>query len=336
MLGRNKGSIIGAAVAVFLFSVPTFIHSNYLMHIFITMAINIIMAITLAIVLRTGQLSLGHAAFLGVGAYSSSLFVMRLGLSFWAALPLSGITSAIVAIIIGYPTLRLRGIYFAIATFAVVEVMRSIWSYSKDLFGGPGGIFGIPVPDPIFGITFSGKTAYYYLALIMTLIVILVLYNLERSQYGMSYKTVGNAEKLSQSVGINITKYKLQAFVISAFFAGVAGSFYAHYMTYISPSSFTIWGSINYLMFVVVGGTSIFWGPIAGTVFLSIIGEMLYSLSYYKAIILGGILLAVILFFPEGLSSLPKLILRKDSHRLYLPFFLRNRRRSLVDDNAED
>jgi len=294
-----------AALVLLLFLVPLFLTSNFYLHMFIMTAVNIIMATSLWLILRSGQLSIGHAAFMAIGAYTSALLTMRAGLPFPMAMPLAGIMAAVIAVLIGYPTLRLKGLFFALVTFAFAEIVRSIFnSFGKDLFGGPSGISAIPHPS-FFGIELATRASYYYLVLPLMLLTILVVYRIDKSRIGMNLVAISQADSLAESLGINIMKYKIVAFVIGSFFAGVAGSFFAHYLRHISPESFTFWLSVYVLIYVVVGGLGSIMGPIIGACTLSLFSESFRTFGNYEPIVFGVALILVVMFLREGVVSLP-------------------------------
>jgi branched-chain amino acid transport system permease protein len=296
-------------IIVFLFLLPLFIKSGFYMHILIMTAVNVILAVSLWLIIRAGQLSIGHAAFMAIGAYTSALLAKRIGLSFWLALPTAGTVAGIAALLIGYPTLRLKGLYFAITTFAFAEILRTVLnSFGTGLFGGPSGISGIPHPS-LFTIDFSSRIPYYYLVLALALLTILVVQRINSSRIGMILSAISQADSLAESVGINIMRYKVFAFVIGGFFAGVAGSFFAHYFTYISPEHFTFWISVYVVIYVVVGGSAIIAGPILGACALSFFHESFRTFGSYEPIVFGSALILVLLFLPGGLVSLPRQLL---------------------------
>jgi branched-chain amino acid transport system permease protein len=295
-----------AALVLLLFLVPLFVTSNFYLHMLIMTAVNIIMATSLWLILRSGQLSIGHAAFMAIGAYTSALLTMRAGLPFPLAMPLAGVMAAVIAVLVGYPSLRLKGLFFALVTFAFAEIVRIVFkSFGGDLFGGASGISAIPHPS-FFGIELASRTSYYYLALPLMLLTILVIYRIDKSRIGMNLVAISQADALAESLGINIMKYKVVAFVIGSFFAGVAGSFFAHYLRHISPESFTFWFSVYALIYVVVGGLGSIAGPIVGACTLSVFSESFRTFGDYEPIVFGVALILVVMFLREGVVSLPQ------------------------------
>ena len=302
------------AIVCLLFLVPLFIKSNYWLHVLIITGINILLAVSLRALAHTGQISMGTAGFMLVGAYSSALLAINLGFSFWVAMPLGGLAAAIIALAAGYPFLKAKGIYFAILTVMLAEVCRLIAWYWKDVTGGSGGLQYIPAPDPIsiFGlitIAFTTKVAFYYLMLVIVIVSLIILYRTEKSWLGLMWSSINEADTLAKAMGINIMGHKILIFAISSFFMGVAGALYAHYMGSLSPygipgSVFGFTASIYVLLYVVVGGEARFAGPIIGAFLLTMVSELARSLREYMPLLFGGLLVLVVFLMPQGIIGL--------------------------------
>jgi branched-chain amino acid transport system permease protein len=243
---------------------------------------------------------------MGIGSFSSALLVMKLGLSFWLALPLSGLIAAIIALILGYPILRVRGIYFVIITLAFSTVVALI-ALNWNLLGGYVGITGIPRPNAIGSIDFSSKIHYYYLILLLAAIAGLVIYRIETSRFGRILRAIGEDDVLTESIGVDLLRYKLMAFAVGSFWAGVAGAFFAHYLRYTSGDLFGVWESLQYVIFAIVGGTaSAVAGPVIGVFVLTIFAELLPIPDIAQPFLFGAVLIQVVLTLPGGLISLPQ------------------------------
>jgi branched-chain amino acid transport system permease protein len=244
-----------------------------------------------------------HAGFMGVGAYISAALVIKLGLSFWITFILGGIASAIFAIFFGFITLRLKGAYFFLVSFALCEIIRiSFSSYQIKIFGGVNGLIGIPTPNPIFGLQFKvGGLPLFYLTSLITIIFTFITYLIEKCYWGKVFRCITESQSLAESVGINVTKYKLTAFVIGCFIAGIAGSLYASFNGVITPLDFTFRLSLFVLVCVVFGGREGFFGPALGVAALVAIGEAFRSFAYFEPIIWGACIIIVLLFAPQGL-----------------------------------
>jgi len=314
-MNRLNVKVISSVTAIIvMILLPLFIRDAYYLDILIMVAFNSILAVTWRTIMRIGQLSFGHAAFIGIGAYASTLIVMRLGVSFWLALPLAGLVTAAVSLLIGFPTLRLKGMFFAITTWAFNEIMRSAYLILKNPFGGATGLYGIPSPNPIHlpglpPITFESKESYYYLALFLVVVTVLVLKRIENSRTGMIFDAIRLDDSLAESVGISTMNYKCFAFAIATFFAGVAGSFYAAYISVISPYSFELILSVDAIVFAIVGGMSSIFGSLIGAGVLTILSNLLHAAGFFKMIIFSIFLVSVVVFLPDGMISLPRRII---------------------------
>lgn len=279
----------------------------------IIICINIILAVGLNLITGfTGQFSLGHAAFMCIGAYTSAILTAKLGQPFFIALIVSGITAALAGILIGIPTLRLKGDYLAIATLGFNEIVR-ILALNTDYIGGAIGFNDIP------------KYTNWTWAFSMTLITVLLIKNFINSYRGRACIAIKEDEIAAEAMGINTTFYKVLAFAIGAFFAGIAGSLYANYFYFIKPDSFGFMKSIDILVIVVFGGLGSITGSIVGAVLLSIISLLLQSVSELRMIIYALILFGIMVFRPTGimgkqefkLINLPRKKLSREERKAY-------------------
>ena len=311
------------ALLVVLFLLPLFIAQPYVLHVLIMVGINIILASSLRFIATSGQISLGHGGMVSVGAFTSALLVMKLGLSFWVSLPLAGVTTMILALLVGYPFVRLKGIYFAMITLFLAEFIRLTAEQWKRLTGGVAGIIAIPRPNAVIipgllNVDFTSKVDFYYLVLVMVVVTLLILYAIESSRIGMTFFSIQQSEFLAESIGINSSSFRVLAFSIGCFFAGIAGAFYSHYFTAMSPSSFGFLLGINVFIYMVVGGMLRFYGPIIGAFILTVVPELAREVKEFEPFVFAGILLLIILFLPEGLISLPQrlnnIIKKRSSH----------------------
>jgi len=315
----NKNSWIKwvglAAVVITLFLIPVFIKSPYWMGVFTLMGVYIIVAESFRYIVTTGEYSFAHVPVMGMGGYASALLAMKLGLSFWLALPLAVLATAIISILIYYPCLRTTGTFFFFASFAFGEVMRLCWVRFTNPFGGVGGLRDIPRPDaidipglPTVEFTLLSHTSYYYLILVFMLFSLLVMYLLEGSRLGAIADAIKESKVLASFVGIRVWRYEMIIFVIASAFATLGGSLYAHYMTLLVPNEF-YWGlGIYVCVWAVVGGTGHFAGPIVGTIVFGLIRELLRPFPQLVPLIYGLILAATLAFLPQGLISLPERI----------------------------
>jgi branched-chain amino acid transport system permease protein len=302
-----------AALILLLFLVPIFVRGAYPLHVLIIIGINIILTSSLRTIATTGQISLAHAGFMAIGAYTSSLLMMKLGLPFWATFLIGGIAAAIIALLVGYPFVRVRRVYFAMLTLFTGAIIRYTIMEWRGLTGGTSGLLNIPPPNPIvipglLNITFDSKVTYYYLILVLVLISLLFLYRIDSSRVGRTLLAIQQGDFVAESVGINVTNFKVLAWCVGCFFAGIAGSFYAHYIRVLTPDSFGIIQAIYIVVYMVVGGRRKFSGPILGAFIFTLIPEVFRGLREYQPFVFVGLLFIVIYFLPGGLVDLPEAV----------------------------
>lgn len=301
-------------IAVVSFLVPVFTQDPYWLDILIKIGFWIMLTVGLQLMMTAGIASVAQAAFMGIGAYTSVLLVMRLGFSFWAALPLAGIVAALFAIVIGIPSLRVKGVYFIIVTLALSQVIRLIWTRWVGLFGGAQGILNIPPPNAIsigaskIDFSYGHRAEYYYLTLVITLICIIVAYRLNWSRIGTTCRAIREAEPLAAHAGVYPLKYKLLVFSLGCLFAGLAGSLQAPYLFYISSETFPLMNSMYVIIYAMIGGTAGVAGPIVGPILMVLVAEQLRFLKSYMPILFGVVLILVMSFLPDGLMSVPQLL----------------------------
>ena len=295
---KKKITLLLISIAAIL---PLVIVDQYFLRMMTISGIYIILAVSLNVVTGyAGQFCLGWAAFYGIGAYTSALTVTKLGWSFWVAFPLAGIVAALFGIVLAIPTMRLRDIYLALTTLGFGEIVRLVVLNWMDLTRGSMGIPGIPRPT-FFGQSLDSSLFYYYFIFSMVLIVIGAVQRIIDSRMGRALIAIRENEIASKSMGINTTLYKIQAFAVGAFFSGLAGSFYAHYSSFIDPNAFGFGESIAVLAMVVLGGMGSTVGAVFGAVLLSLLPEVLRGLAEYRMIIFGSILMLVMLVRPQGI-----------------------------------
>jgi branched-chain amino acid transport system permease protein len=295
-----------AIVAILLFCLgfPIFVRDQYLLHVAIMTLIYGIFASSLNIVLMTGQMSIAHAAFYGIGAYTSALLVKEMGLNFWLALPLSALVAMVFGLFVGWVTLRLKSHYFAICTFAFGELVVMVMDNWEGLTHGPIGIRGIPGIDPLLFIKFETRTSVYYLMLVMLVLTTFLFFRLRYSRVGRAFMAIREDDEFAKAIGIHLMGYKLIAFLVGTCFAGLAGSFYAHYIKFISPHAFSVMESINVLIVLLIGGIGFLAGPIVGSIFNQLVPEVLHVISEYRMIVYGIITVLVIIYMPTGITGL--------------------------------
>ncbi len=297
---KKKLSFIIAVVIVSLFLlIYPYFGGQYWTHIFIFLFLNITLAMGYRLLYVTGLGSFCHVTFFGIGAYASGLLSIKLGLPFGASFLAAGIAAAASAVLIGWPAVKAKGPYFFLISFGFWAVIDSVFRHWNSLTGGPGGLKGIP---PIM--EFTTVAPYYYIALIFTALTIFIMYRLDRTRFGAELYAIGDADDLAEITGINVVGHRVLAFAIGAFFAGLAGSIYAHYMRFIAPSSFSMWVTIYILVWCVLGGERKVWGPIAGAILLTLSAEILRMSGTMQAILYAALLLAVVMVMPKGIAGL--------------------------------
>lgn len=307
MRRRNKLLIFSIVLGI-VFILPILLHKNgYFLHLITVITINLILAVSLRLVLLTGHFNLGHAAFANIGAYTSAILATKLGFPFILDLFAAGVLASVAAFLLGLAILKLRGIYFAMATFIFCSLTRLVIIYWDSLTTGPAGIRGIPFPS-FFGFEVTTRFGLAYVGLFLAATCLSIMYLIERSRVGKNFKAISQAPNLAESVGVSVKGYNILAFAIASFFAGVAGGFYGHYFTYISPDRFETFMSIYLLIFNIVGGEASLLGPIVGTIFMTLLNEPFRGYTQYEMIFFSGLLMVCILLLPEGLISIPRRI----------------------------
>ena len=297
------------AILAIALVVPFFVPNRYFFQIIIMSCLFAIGALSLNLILGyTGQASLAHGAFFGIGAYGVGILTQTLGWSFWLALPVASLLAALLGLIVGIPALRTKGAYFAIATMCLGEIVVLVAGNWIELTGGHNGIVGIEPPTaiPIPGIgaiSFQTQTSQYYLVLAFLLATIFVMRRLIYSLKGLTFMAIRNNEVLAEAVGINAANTKLLSFVVANFVAGMAGGIYASLIGSISPSVASLKITFDFLLYVLLGGVATLAGPVLGGFVLPVLMEYLQFLQDYQMIFFGVMLVVVIIYFPRGLMG---------------------------------
>jgi branched-chain amino acid transport system permease protein len=282
--------------------------SSYTITILITLAIYAMLAHSLNVITgHAGQISLGHAAFFGIGAYTSALLHTEAGFPFWLDVPAAAIVAGMVGAILGIPCLRVRDDFLAITTMGINFVIEAVFLYIP-FFGGAMGIGSIDLPR-WFGREMT-KPEYLILILVVFLLLLLLDRRLSRSWIGLAWSAVREDEQAAQTMGVDVVRFKVLAFVLGSGIAGLAGGFYAHFLTFIMPQNFGFGQSIFILSMVVFGGIGTRWGPAVGAVILGLLPEIFRPIMDYRTFLYGILLLAMMRFQPGGLlgpdSFLPR------------------------------
>ncbi len=281
----------------------------YLLHLAVLAGIAIILTVSLNLIIGyAGQVSLGHAAFYGIGAYTSALVALHWHLP----LPLAALSAMLVAggcgMALGLPTLRLKEDYLAIVTLGFGVIMDMVF-LNLEVTGGPDGLPGIPSPA-LFGVSWQSSGHYLIIVALAVVLVLLLTWRLVTSYHGRALRAIRDHEITAQVMGINTPAYKVVIFSLAAALAGLAGSLYAHYITFINPESFGLHTSILILAMVVLGGMGSIPGSVAGAVILTALPEILREFQSYQDLVYGGLLIGLLILRPEGLMGRGKLSLK--------------------------
>ncbi len=299
------------AVVLFLVvaALPQFIGNDYYMNLLIQIMMNAVLAMTFIVLLRAGLLNMSIAGFWGIGAYSSGMLTLKLGLNFWVALPASLVIAACVAVIFGAIIVRYSGLGFIMPSLIFAFIVPLIFGTFK-VFGGHVGLIRIPPVSeiPLPGgsrIVFASTQSYYYLLLVFAVIVVSVILALYRAWTGRVWRAMGLSNDLAQSVGINPFRYRLLGFVIVSAMAALMGIFFAHYSTNIMPESYGPFKVIYIQMYAILGGVAApILGPIIGAGVLTVVPEALRVTKGFEPMITGAIIILILIFIPQGIMGI--------------------------------
>jgi branched-chain amino acid transport system permease protein len=302
------------AIVAIMALLPLVIGNQYYIQVLIFIGIYIILTLSLNLLNGyVGLLSIGHAAFYGIGAYASAKLVMEAELPFPLAMLGAGAVAGVFGYLIAKPTLRLSGIYMTMATLGFNMIFFLVLQNWMSFTNGPLGIMDIPSPN-IFGYAIESRVQYYYLIFFLVLLTIVSMQRLMTCRFGRALVSIRENELAAEAMGINTTKYKIQAFVLAAFYAGIAGSYYAHFVKFVSPDSFYIYESFILLAMLAFGGQGNLIGPVVGAAVLIIIPEVFRFMQEYRMLVYGGILVVMMLVRRQGL-------LGGRNYSLRLPWF---------------
>ena len=300
---------LGLLAAALLLAFPAAISNEYLLRVATMMALYVVLASSLNLIIGfTGMYSLGHGAFYGIGAYTSAILAVSLGWSFWAAMPLAGLFTALVGAFLGLATLRLRQTFLVFGTLAFGEIVRIIIMNWPSLTRGPMGIPGIPNPA-VLGHELGSSRQWYYLILAFSALMVFLIQRLYHSRVGRAWVAIREDEVAAASMGVSVFGYKVLAFTIACLIAGLAGAFYAHFVSFISADQFGMGESFLILTMVALGGTGSIIGPIIGAVILMLVPEAFRFLAEFRGVLYGAILIFVIVIKPEGLAGVKGLFM---------------------------
>lgn len=304
----RTGAVLVLILIILLY--PFLFQTSYYRGIMIIIGLKAIVAIGLSLLMGfAGQISLGHAAFYGLGAYMTGILTVRSGLPPWLAMVLAAVFTALIAYLVGIPTLKLKGHYLALSTlgFGIIVYMLIMENYR--LTGGPSGLTRIPNLN-LFGFTFESSLSYYILVWSLLFGIIIITHNILHSRIGRALRSLHGSELAAEALGVDTAAFKLQVFVLSAVYASLAGSIYAFYMNFLSPSTFNFFASVEFILMGVLGGIASIWGPLFGSGLLIFLREFLRTNipillpgagGEVEIVVYGFILVIILIFMPEGL-----------------------------------
>jgi branched-chain amino acid transport system permease protein len=302
-----------ALVLILFIGVPILLgRSPYFITVLTNAAILSFISLGVWITFSIGRMNLAQGAFSLVGGYASAILATRYGVPFWLCLPLAGLISAILGALIGWPVLRLKGVYFAMTTLSLTEAIRLLALNGGELTKGATGIVNIPRPGAIslFGLTvvpdFNGADPlpFYFLACVLLLLGLVGVWRLSTSRLGWVFRSLRQNEDLATSIGINVAKYRVIAFAACCFMGGIGGAFFAAFHQNIYPATYTISDSVNFMLYCFLGGLSYIFGPVVGAFLLVIAFELLHAVQDYQALIYGVLMIGCMLWLPNGILSL--------------------------------
>lgn len=321
---------IWAFMAILLLIVP-FVFNDYWLSVANMIGIAVIAALGLNILTGyAGQISIGHGALVGVGAYASAMLMVKLGMPFWISAPLAGVAAALVGAVFGIPSARIKGLYLAIATLAAQVIV--VWFISRPYIAGTGATQA--PPPQLLGFTFDSERSYFYIIAVAAILCVFFAENLFRTKVGRAFIAVRDQDVAAPIIGVSLFRTKMTAFVVSSFYAGLAGALWAHYIKAITYENFTIVLSIQYLAMIIIGGLGSIPGSILGAIFITLLpiglryvtdaagtvpmfAHAIQWFSYAQAFLFGLVIVLFMIFEPEGLARIWRNV--KDYFKLW-PF----------------
>lgn len=318
-MSRYKHAIwFGVLVLIVL--IPYLITNPYFLHILIMTLIWVTLATNFNIILSAGQLSLAQIAFFGIGAYTSGLLAVKAGFPFVVAMLAAALLTCGIGFLIGRITLKMRGSHFVLVTFAFGEMCRLVARNWVDLTNGPMGLRDIPFPSiripGVLDLEFASYQSQFYVATLIAAASVFVAFRLRHSLIGRALSALRISEPLAESVGIGHYHHVIIALLVSTFFSGLAGSFYAHYVTLVSPEVFSFAYMISLLMMVIGGGRNSVAGPVLGAFIFTLLPEFLRAFEVYRMMIFGALLTIIIIFLPQGIVPMLAQLYRRLFDRL--------------------
>jgi branched-chain amino acid transport system permease protein len=297
----NREIVKFLVLVVIVLLCPLAVHEGYILNVLVFVGIHSMLAVALNLLLGyAGQISLGHAGFFGLGAYISGILTATHGTNPWLAMAAAALIVTSLAFMIGFPVLKLKGHYLAMATLGLGIIIYIVFNEAVDHTGGPSGLSGIPNLS-VAGVTFDNDLKNYYLIWTCTLLSIGLALNLVHSRIGRALRAIHDSEVAARVMGVNARLLKVQIFALSAGLSAVAGSLYAHTMTFIAPASFGFNFSVELVTMVIIGGLASIYGALLGAALLTLLPELLRAFQDYDIIVYGLLLIVMTMYMPGGL-----------------------------------
>ncbi|MDO5033365.1 MAG: branched-chain amino acid ABC transporter permease [Eubacteriales bacterium] len=298
---KSRNYILIVLGLIVLGVVPVLVKNNYTMRIACQIVYYAVMAGSLNVINGfTNQFSIGHAGFIAVGCYSCVILQTKLGVNFWFSMLIAALITALIGILVALPTLNLSGIYLSFVTLGFSEIIRLVALNWTPVTGGPMGIKGIPVPV-IFGKTFRSPSDYYYLFLIVAVLFYFCTHRVINSRVGRAWMSIREDQHAAQSIGVEISRYKMLNFIYATFWAGLIGAFYGPYMQYVDSTLFTLDEGFNVLSMVIIGGMGTMLGPIVGSSIVNLLNEILRPINEYRLVAYGALIILTMWIRPQGI-----------------------------------
>lgn len=302
----TPGKILALAVLFMVALLPNFLSNNYHLNLLIQVLINTIIVAGLNFITGlTGQMNLGTAGIFAMGAYTSALLSTKLAINPWLGLLAAIAMGLVIGIALGYPSLRVKGVYLSLTTIGFSEIVRILITNMSDVTGGALGVSGIPAFS-IFGFQFNTNRRVFYLYLALAVLLVLIAWRIVNSKWGRAFKSIRDNAEAVEAVGLNISTLKIMAFTLAAVFGCIAGSLYAHYIGFINPSAYNLEFSINYVVMLIIGGVGSVPGNILGAALITLVPEGLRFMENYYWLVFSVITLLFVIFLPNGIVSLFK------------------------------
>ncbi|MBS4210586.1 branched-chain amino acid ABC transporter permease [Bacillus sp. FJAT-50079] len=305
-LSKKRIALILAFVSILIITIlPNITHSSFYTYLSILIFINIIGAVSLNLIIKMGQVSISHAAFMAIGGYLTAILATRTSLPFIVTFIITGIVAVIIGLLVGRVFLRLRGDYFILGTFAFGEFVTQVIINNKKYLGGANGITGIPAPRmPFASLPFTEQIQYYYLALIVMVIILVLVFMIYRSPVGRILDSMKESEDLTQSLGINTVFYKVFIYAVGGGMVALGGSIFAYFMHYVSPFDFRFTEATGFILMNVIGGRFSLLGPIIGAVLITPLPEFFRQFVQYQVFLYGAVVVLFVLYMPRGIVGL--------------------------------